>query len=132
MAGPDGSYRILSYNVRAFFDRYTERKPLLHATVRAVGPDVVGLQESMVNGAGLDTDMAAALRGGSADEWTALQDCATATHVAVCGTPSAVYSRVAPPAARLSPAASRARSGRRRGSSMVGCPQAWTGGESQV
>tara|TARA_B110000208_G_C11730559_1_gene416253 strand:- start:223 stop:1335 length:1113 start_codon:yes stop_codon:yes gene_type:complete len=83
----DGSYRVLSYNVRAFFDRYTERKPLLHATVRAVGPDVVGLQESMVNGAGLDTDMAAALRGGSADEWTVLQDCATATHVAVCGTP---------------------------------------------
>jgi hypothetical protein len=48
--------------VRAFFDRYHERRPLLHKTITStIRPDLLGIQESMVSGSGLDTSLQRAL-----------------------------------------------------------------------
>ena len=79
--------RVLTYNCRCFFDRYDERKPLLHAAVRSARADVVALQESMVNGAGLDTDIADALDGAP---WTVLQDASFVTNIERHGAPPAL------------------------------------------
>ena len=50
--------RVMTYNCRAFFDRYLERSKLLKKTMTDAAPDVLGCQEVMVNGAGMDEDLA--------------------------------------------------------------------------
>jgi endonuclease/exonuclease/phosphatase family metal-dependent hydrolase len=91
-----GTYRVLTYNCRGFFDRYDERKPLLHAAVRSARADVVALQEAMVNGAGLDTDMARGALGSTvAAPWTILQDASFITNIERFGAPPALPLAVA-------------------------------------
>ena len=50
--------RVMTYNCRGFFDRYLERSKLLKKTMTDAAPDVLGCQEVMVNGAGMDEDLA--------------------------------------------------------------------------
>ena len=47
----------MTYNCRAFFDRWRERRDFLGETIAdpALSPDLICLQESMINGAGLDS-----------------------------------------------------------------------------
>jgi len=53
---------MMTYNCRAFFDRWFERRSFLGETISLKRPDVACLQESMVSGAGLDNYIAKCLR----------------------------------------------------------------------
>ena len=51
------SLRVMSYNLRAFFDRYTERLPTIKEVLLDKQPAILAMQESMVSGAGLESDI---------------------------------------------------------------------------
>ena len=52
------SVRVMTMNCRGYFDRYLQRVDLLKETMKSASPDVIGCQEVMVNGAGMDEDLA--------------------------------------------------------------------------
>mmetsp|Transcript_1497 Transcript_1497/g.2283 ORF Transcript_1497/g.2283 Transcript_1497/m.2283 type:complete len:390 (-) Transcript_1497:79-1248(-) len=50
----DRKVRLCTYNIRGFFDYYSSRKPLLRAALAEICPDILAVQEIMVNSAGQD------------------------------------------------------------------------------
>lgn len=48
-------FRICTFNIRGFFDHYNDRKMLLANSLHEIKPDILCLQEVMINGAGQDT-----------------------------------------------------------------------------
>jgi hypothetical protein len=58
------SVRVMTMNCRGYFDRYLQRVDLLKETMKSASPDVIGCQEVMVNGAGMDEDLAGERRRG--------------------------------------------------------------------
>lgn len=51
----------MTYNLRAYFDRWYERGPEIVKALKEVQPDVLACQEMMVNGGGMDTYISTSL-----------------------------------------------------------------------
>lgn len=80
--------RVMTYNCRAFFDRYLERGPFLGETIAKQKPDLVAIQEAMVNNAGLDSNIKVHLEKTSKKTFTIMNDASTVTYLKNHGVPT--------------------------------------------
>jgi len=53
-AGQARRIKIATYNILNMKDRYVEREPLLKATIRGIGADILSLQEVVYGDSSLD------------------------------------------------------------------------------
>lgn len=90
---PSNSVRVLTFNIRGFFDRYAERCPFLLSTINRVNPNVACIQECMVNNSGVDKMIARSLGKQNDGPFSYHSDASIVTNIKEYGTDGTDYDK---------------------------------------
>ncbi|GMH80141.1 hypothetical protein TrST_g12157 [Triparma strigata] len=94
-APAENSVRVLTFNIRGFFDRFNERCPFMLDTITRVNPNVACFQECMVNNAGVDKMIAKSLsEHNNNSPYSFHSDASIVTNIKEYGTQGTDYDKV--------------------------------------